>query len=116
LFRNIWAAANADAARSPTPSADEIDEVLHSERLGPERQKRTYQARPSELPTGTIIADDSAQPFLVLGSAILPWAPSGYGSAVEPRSNVEYRVLTPPSIVRALSAGYPVDLHSSARQ
>jgi hypothetical protein len=115
LFRDIWAGANAGAVQSPKPSADEMDEVLHAERLGPGRQKRTYAALPSKLPTGAMAADQLNRPYLVLNSSIVPWTPAGYGRPIEPPSGVEFYVLTPHSIVRALAAGYPVELHASAR-
>ena len=116
LFRDRWAAANPDVAGSAPPSADAMDRVLHAERVGPGGAKRTYAGRPSELPTGTMVADESNRPFLVLGQTLVPWTPGGYTRALLPPADTEFRVLTPGSIVRALSAGYPVNIHPSAQQ
>jgi hypothetical protein len=44
--------------------------------------------------------------FALRGDAILPWSFAGYGAPQRrPRAGLA-RVLTPPSIVRALGAGY----------
>ena len=115
LFREVWAAANPEAAGS-IPSADELDRVLHAKRLGPGGVKRTYPARPAELPAGTMVADSLGRPSLVLGQALVPWEPGGYGRAVPLPADVELRVLTPRSVVRALAERYPVEVHPSARQ
>jgi hypothetical protein len=116
LFRDRWAAANPDAVPSAAPSAAEIDRVLHAERLGPGGAKRTYPGRPAELPAGTMVADGAGRAFLVLGRALLPWGPGGYGPAAPPPAGVAFQVLTPRSVVRALAAGYPAEVHPSARQ
>ena len=59
----------------------------------------------SRLPDGAMI-ERAGRPFAVRGDALLPWSFFGYG-APEPRPRTgRVRVLTPPSIVRALAAGY----------
>jgi hypothetical protein len=116
LFRGLWAAANPGAVASAAPSADEMDRVLHGERVGAGGEKRTHPGSPRELPAGTMVADESGRPFLVLGRSLLPWEPGGYGPPVPQPAGVEFRVLTPPSVVRVLAAGYPVAVHPSARR
>ena len=64
-----------------------------------------------ELPDGGVIGvgDDS---FVVATERVRRWTPSGYAAAtVEPGCA---RLLTPPSILRALAAGYRPRLHASA--
>lgn len=114
LFRAAWAAANPEFASSPAPSADEMDRVIHSERLDVEGAKRTYPELMSRLPDGTMIADKASRPFLVMGQTLVPWEPGGYGEPIPQRADVLLRVLTPRSIVGALSAGYPGAVHPSA--
>jgi hypothetical protein len=92
---------------------DAIDRVLHAERIEPAGVKRTYRARAARLPSGVMVADDQGQPHLVLDSALLPWTPAGYADPI-PLPVEPVRVLTPPSIVRAIGHGYAVDLHPSA--
>jgi hypothetical protein len=116
LFRDVWAAANPGRVPSPVPSADEMDRVLHTERIGSDGVKRTYPTELSALPAGVMVADAQGRPFLVLGQVLLPWEPGGYGAAVPQPVGATFRVLTPRSVVRALAAGYPVALHPSAQR
>jgi hypothetical protein len=95
--------------------ADAIDARLHGERLDAGTQRR-HAARFAELPDGAFVLHDGA-PRLVLGARLLRWTPAGY---VEPTSRPrgDAVVLTPPSLVELLRAGWeplvPL-LHPSAR-
>ena len=114
MFREIWAAANPDLIVAPSLPADEIDRVLHAERVDGEKRKRTYLAPVSELPSGVMVADNEGLPCLVGEQWLIHWEPGGYGRSVpKPRGSV-FQVLTPQSIVRAIMQGYPVMVHSSA--
>jgi hypothetical protein len=92
--------------------ADVIDERLHAERFAP------YRDTPiGELPDAAFVLRDG-EPWLVLGDALLRWTPAGYTErAVRPR-NGEATVVTPPSLLDVLSAGFtgavPL-LHGTAR-
>jgi hypothetical protein len=89
-FRDLWGGS---------PSAGEMDDVLHAERLGPRREGAV-----DELPDGAfVLVEDSA--WLVLGGELLRWTPSGYAER-RPRSHERARVVTPPSTVRVLEAGW----------
>jgi hypothetical protein len=110
-FRGHWAAGVE--RRGAPPSVDTIDRILHDERLAPDGTKRTYQARAARLPAGVMVADEQARPHLVLDNALWPWTPAGYGEPI-PMPIDAVRVLTPPSIVRAIGHGYAVGLHASA--
>ena len=99
------------------PSAGTIDEQLHVERVHPAtREQRRHAAPFGGLPDGTFVALDG-RALLVLGDALLPWSPSGYAERLaRPRSGTA-EVLTPPSLVRALAAGWQSSLpllHPSA--
>lgn len=109
-FREHWAPANAGAG---VPSAAAIDEALHAERLDCQG-KRTYTERLSRLPSGVMVADDSGRAHLWLSGVMRAWAPSGYEPPLARSGDGEVRVLTPPSIVRAIARGYAVGLHGSA--
>lgn len=93
-------------------SAPAMDEVLHAERLDG-KAKRLHRARIDELPDGAMIAIDGAA-FAVRGNKLLPWRPEGYGPAQPRLRGIEVDVLTPPSIVAALKAGYEPLWHKSA--
>jgi hypothetical protein len=100
LFTSIWGA-----------KADAIDEVLHRERL-----HRLHPARLEDLPDGTFVLEDEA-PFLVLGDELLRWTPGGYTER-RARRRRKTTLITPPSTVRILRAGWEADLpllHPSSR-
>jgi hypothetical protein len=113
-YREAWATARSLGDESRLPSADEMDRVLHVERVQPGGAKAMYAARIAGLPDGAMVADEADRPFLVLQSVLLPWGPGGYGDPVRIEPGLVVRVLTPRSTVGALSAGYPAGIHDSA--
>ena len=113
LFRERWAAANPDLAATARPSADDMDRVLHAERLGAGGTKRTYRDRLSRLPVGVMIADDEHRVFLVHKGGLLRWTPGGYAAPEPLAEDIEISVLTPRSVVRAIARGLPVGMHPS---
>ena len=114
VFRETWATANPDLSGGPAPSADQIDRVLHAERVTDERGKRTYLAPLSELPAGVLVADADGIPYLVQERRLLAWEAGGYGRSIPKPGGATFQVLTPKSIVRTIAHGYPVTVHSSA--
>jgi len=114
LFRDRWAAANRDLRANARPSADDMDRVLHAERLDNGGTKRTYRDRSSRLPVGVMVADDEHRAFLVNERGLLRWTPGGYVEHESRRDDAELSVLTPRSAVRAIAAGFAVGLHPSA--
>jgi hypothetical protein len=86
--------------------ADAIDTQLHAERVEPGRgSRRLHTASLDTLPDGALLLEDG-QPFLVLGRRLLRWTPAGY---IEPRSRLSGRrivLITPPSLVAVLRAGW----------
>jgi hypothetical protein len=95
--------------------ADAIDDRLHAERLDG-RERRLHDAELAELPDGAFVLHDGA-PHLVLGDRLLAWSPAGYAAA-RPRPDGRTRLITPPTLVTVLRAGWagavPL-LHPSAR-
>ena len=110
LFREYWAAANPEITSEIRPLATAIDEILHGERIG----MRKSCIFPDGLPDGTFLSDDGSTAYLVLKGELLRWTPGGYEMVNTAAINFPAKILTPPSIVRALIAGYPVDIHPSA--
>ena len=53
-------------------------------------------------------------PGLLAGGRVLPWSFAGYAAAVALREDETVEVLTPPSSVAAIAAGYRPLLHPSA--
>jgi hypothetical protein len=110
LFREHWRAPGGGTVGT----VDDVDAVLHAERLDGTRGWRVYAERLARLPSGVMIADADGQARLLHDGALWPWAPAGYGVPVPIRGDAEVHVLTPPSIVAAVTRGYPVGVHPSA--
>ena len=113
LFRDTWAAANRRILGALPPSADDMDRVLHGERVEGRAGKRTYISTLSVLPVGTMIADTEGVPWLVLHDCLLQWEPARYTARIPKPPGASCRVLTPASTVNALAHGYPVAVHTS---
>ncbi len=108
VFRAAWAQAFGGAVK-----AGEIDRVLHDARIvsGSKAQKR-HDADLSDLPDGTFILREG-QPHLVLGDALYPYTPEGYGPPCPNDKAGHVTVMTPRPIVAVLEAGYRPLLHPS---
>ena len=105
-FRDAFTRGNGLAA---PPLADEMDVVLHAERRLPPRPVADWRA----LPDGAMMAFGD-QACLVLRDELLAWHPAGYRSFDQERAAPPPRLITPPSIVAALRAGFKARLHRSA--
>lgn len=110
--------ANAFAARwreafkcDAPPYAPEMDEVLHAERLDG-HAKRYSRHELDDLPDGVMITLDEVT-FALRGNELLQWTPNGYGTRKPRPRGMTVDVLTPPSIVAVLKAGYRPQWHSS---
>ena len=89
-----------------------IDAVLHRERLsGAKKRLHAVQMPLEELPDGAML-QRGAESFLIVQGRALLWSPAGYRKA--PNAIKDAMLLTPPSTLRALVAGYRPLLHESA--
>lgn len=105
-FRAAWAAGNATTA----PSAATMDAVLHRERLrGRQKCLHPLTTPIGELPDGAAVAA-AGEAFVTVGGHLLRWSPAGYMTTALP---VVDGLLTPPSTLGALRAGYRPVLHPS---
>jgi hypothetical protein len=110
-FAEAWREAKRLPAR---PYADEMDIVLHGERLHG-RAKRLHRRGIDSLPDAAFVLR-SGEPYAVQGDALLRWTPEGYDSR-KPRPRAEtVDVLTPPTILAVLSNGYQPHWHPSAEK
>jgi hypothetical protein len=116
LFREFWVTGNPELTTAVRPAATVIDAVLHHERTAIDIKARGLYHPIGDLPDGVFVAPDEQTAFLVLDHQLWQWQPDGYQRATKDISDSPVRILTPASIVRALSAGYPVNIHPSARQ
>ncbi len=107
-FRAAWQAGNGVGEIL----ARDIDAVLHRERLS--GGKKRLHARPmslEQLPDGAML-QGGGESYLILQGRALAWSPAGYRKAQTTLQDA--MLLTPPSTLRALMAGYRPVLHPSA--
>jgi hypothetical protein len=109
-FAEMWRKAYRLGA---PPRADDMDKVLHDERLDG-RAKRLHRGALDDLPDGAFIALKEGA-FAVRGDAQLRWTPQGYIARRPRPRGVAVDVLTPPSILAVLAAGYQPHWHPSAK-
>lgn len=100
-FRQAWAEVHPGASLK----VDDIDRTLHAERIGPDGRKRVHQERLRDLPDGSMVAEGD-EAWIVMGGSPFAWSPYGYGGGRDMPRSAMVRVLTPPSIVGVLRAGY----------
>jgi hypothetical protein len=100
-LRAIWAELH------PGPcGADAIDARLHLERVDPSTGGQLRREAPLDsLPDGAFVLRDG-RPWLVLGGELLLWTPAGYTVRERRPRRQEACVITPPSLVELLRAGW----------
>jgi hypothetical protein len=115
-YRDAWALGNCYARRTERPSADEMDNQLHAERLDSSRSKGTFLAKVGDLPDGVFITRTERidQALLIQGDYLLAWSPGGYSDRVRRRNGDLVSVLTPESTVSAIRAGFVPGVHPTA--
>jgi hypothetical protein len=111
-FQSAWQQSSPRGWQE-TPSADATDAILHAERRIRPWVKRTHLAEFGSLPDGTYVALNE-RAWLVRGDRLLAWSPDGYVQSTHRPPTGEVTVLTPPSIVAVLRAGYRAEVHPSA--
>jgi hypothetical protein len=111
-FCAAWAAGNGGGP----PRASALDALLHAERLAGHAARGIKRLHPlpgplADLPAGAMIAAGDAS-YLMHGGRPLRWTADGYQAT--PQAPDGAQLLTPPSTVRALAAGYRAAVHPSA--
>jgi hypothetical protein len=113
-----YQAAWADGLGAGLPSAARMNRQLHAERIvrGTHR-RRLHSVSWADLPGGAFVLLDTPPgvPALVLGDQLISWTEAGYGPRHPRPRNGQARLITPPSTVAALQAGYPVQIDPAAR-
>jgi hypothetical protein len=107
-FRAAWEQGNGVGRLRAT----EIDAVLHEERLdGKSKQLHALPCAIDALPDGAMVASQG-ESYLITQAGLRRWSFSGYSPVDIDLQNA--RLLTPPSTINALRAGYQPALHASA--
>ena len=108
-FRSCWEQGNGVSR----VLARDIDAVLHRERLDRGKKRLHPLTVPlAELPDGAML-QEGAQIYLIVQGRALLWTPGGYRDAAHVMEGA--LLLTPPSTLRALGAGYQPVFHPSAK-
>ena len=106
-FRAAWEKGNGVT----NVLARDMDAVLHGERLSDGKKRLHARTMPLEqLPDGAMV-QHGTESYLILRGRALMWSPDGYRKAENAIRNA--MLLTPPSTLRALGAGYRPLLHPS---
>ena len=107
-FRSCWEKGNG----AKKVLAREMDAVLHGERLDHGRKRLHPLPMPvAQLPDGAMV-QAGEESFLIVQGRALQWSMAGYQKAEAALDDA--MLLTPPSTLRALGAGYRPVLHPSA--
>jgi hypothetical protein len=86
--------------------ADAIDAQLHSERIDAgSRTRRLHETTFDALPDGAFVLRDDL-PFLVVGGGLLRWSTAGYVERRPRPARAPTTLITPPSLVQVLRAGW----------
>jgi hypothetical protein len=105
-YRDAW----AEAVGGRAPSAREMNRQLHAERIEPGTHRRRLHVLPwADLPDGTFVRVGET-PAVVVGPDLVEWTHAGYGTRQVRPASGDAEVITPPSSVAVLRAGYPVQM------
>jgi hypothetical protein len=96
------------------PSAKLINRKLHGERIvGGTHRRRIHESPWGDLPDGAFVLFDGT-PAVVVGAHLSEWTRAGYGARRARPTRGVAEVITPPSTVAALGAGYRAQIDGSA--
>jgi hypothetical protein len=108
-FRAAWENGNGVA----DVLAPDIDAVLHRERFASSKKLHPLPLPMEKLPDGAMVQAGEGS-YLIVAGKPLCWSFAGYRQEGELIS--EAMLITPPSTLRALAAGFRPVLHPSASQ
>jgi hypothetical protein len=111
-YRDAWAAATPG---SGPPSAKQMNRQLHAERIARGNHgRRFHQMRWKDLSDGTFVLSADGEPQLIHGNELVLWTRGRYGPHRQRPRRGTADVITPPSSVAVLRAGYPVQIDETA--
>ena len=104
-FKTHWLSGNPEYEFDERTSINEIDKIMHAQRIDLKGGKVTYDAALADLPTGTIVVH-AGFPHLLRDGLLFRWSPFGYGPGIVLQEDARTVVLTPRSIVNSFKSGY----------
>jgi hypothetical protein len=92
-----------------------MNRQLHGERIVRGTHRRRFHRLPwADVPDGAFVLLD-ASPTIVIGDRLTEWTRKGYRGLGSRPMQGTVDVITPPSTLAALRAGYRVQIDASAR-
>jgi hypothetical protein len=110
-YRSAW----ADGLGATQPPAKEINRQLHRERSCPGLIAAGCTSCPGQSYPAASSSGSTALLASCLDGSLVEWTHAGYGAARPRPARGVANVITPPSTVAALQAGYSVQIDESAR-
>jgi hypothetical protein len=104
-FKHFWLKGNSEYGFNERVSIQEIDKILHAERILKNGSRIFHEEAIDTLPDGTFI-EWKGSPGLILNGLVFQWSPGGYSKSEKFEGNGLTKVLTPRSIVNTFRAGY----------
>lgn len=104
-FKSHWLSGNPEYGFDERTSINEIDKIIHAQRIDHKGRKVTYEAALTDLPTGTFVIH-AGHPHLLRDGLLFPWSPFGYGPGIVLADDGRVFVLTPRSVVNTFKSGY----------
>lgn len=108
-FASLWAATKGLGA---PPRAPAMDDILHAERWASGGSYGAQEVVLEDVPDGGMV-EVAGEPHLVQAGQLWLWSFDGYRAANLPGEAKRGRLITPPSILAVLRAGYCPMLHPS---
>ncbi len=104
-FKSFWLLGNPEYKFDVKTPIQKIDQVLHQERIGPDKSKIIFRENSDRIPNGSFVSIDN-EAYLVFNREIFRWTPFGYEKSIALPDKTRLDVLTPKSIVNMFRAGY----------
>ena len=104
-FKRCWLKGNPEYGFSESSSINEIDKILHHQRIDSKGAKQTYEELGENIPDGSFV-EILGKAYLVAGNHLFEWSAPGYGEGKMLPASTKFAVLTPESIVNAFRMGY----------
>jgi hypothetical protein len=104
-FKMHWLKGNPEYGFDETVSINEIDKILHKERMDKHGQKIMHQASIKNIPDGVFILMDD-KPGVIKNNLFYAWSPFGYDKGKALPNVKKLMALTPKSVINTFKAGY----------
>ncbi|HVX28597.1 MAG TPA: hypothetical protein VHB70_19765 [Parafilimonas sp.] len=104
-FKSAWLKGNPRYKFTDKTSIQEIDDIIHRERINRNGLKNTHTENNTDLPDGSFITENN-HTYLLFKRHLYLWTPSGYTQCKRFKAAGKSTVLTPASVLNAFRAGY----------